>query len=119
MIERIFGELGPWNWMVLGFVLLVFEILLPGVFLLWIGIAALVIGAISLALWDAGFWIWQVRSFDDAAFSIEDADGRPFPAADLPFSRVMATGRAACRTSIGELKRKLRWMRPAGRPWIP
>jgi two-component system CheB/CheR fusion protein len=38
--------------------------------------------------------VLQVRSFDDAAFSIEDADGRPFPAPDLPFSRVMATGRA-------------------------
>ena len=34
------------------------------------------------------------RSFDDAAFSIEDAGGRPFPVADLPFSRVLATGRA-------------------------
>ncbi len=22
MLQRIFGELGPWNWMVLGFILL-------------------------------------------------------------------------------------------------
>ena len=41
MLERIFGELGPWNWMVLGFALLALEILVPGVFLLWIGLAAL------------------------------------------------------------------------------
>lgn len=61
MLDRIFVELGPWNWMVLGFILLALEIAVPGVFLLWIGIAALIIGAASLALWDAGFWTWQVQ----------------------------------------------------------
>jgi membrane protein implicated in regulation of membrane protease activity len=61
MLDRIFVELGPWNWMVLGFILLALEIAVPGVFLLWIGIAALIIGAASLALWDTGFWTWQVQ----------------------------------------------------------
>lgn len=61
MFERLFNELGPWNWMVLGFVLLALEIVLPGFFLLWIGIAALIVGALSLALWDAGFWTWHVQ----------------------------------------------------------
>ena len=61
MLERIFSELGPWNWMVLGFALLALEILVPGVFLLWIGIAALVTGALSLALWEARFWTWEVQ----------------------------------------------------------
>ncbi len=61
MIDRIVSELGPWNWMVLGFVLIVLEIVAPGVFLLWIGIAALAVGAISLFVWDAGFWTWQVQ----------------------------------------------------------
>jgi membrane protein implicated in regulation of membrane protease activity len=61
MLERIFAELGPWNWMVLGFVLLTLEILVPGVFLLWIGLAALIVGAISLMLWDTGFWTWEVQ----------------------------------------------------------
>lgn len=61
MLERIFSELGPWNWMVLGFALLAMEILVPGVFLLWIGVAALIIGAVSLLIWDAAFWIWQVQ----------------------------------------------------------
>jgi membrane protein implicated in regulation of membrane protease activity len=60
-MDRILFELGPWNWMVLGFVLLVMEIVLPGVFLLWIGIAALIVGAISLVVWDAGFWTWQAQ----------------------------------------------------------
>ncbi|GLS34086.1 hypothetical protein SAMN04488498_107196 [Mesorhizobium albiziae] len=61
MIERIVSELGPWNWMVLGLALLVLEIIVPGFFLLWIGIAALITGAVSLLLWDAGAWVWQVQ----------------------------------------------------------
>lgn len=61
MIDRIFFELGPWNWMVLGFVLLVMELTTPGAFMLWIGIAALIIGALSLAIWDAAVWTWQVQ----------------------------------------------------------
>jgi membrane protein implicated in regulation of membrane protease activity len=61
MLERIFAELGPWNWMVLGFVLLTLEILTPGVFMLWIGLAALIVGAVSLMIWDAGFWTWEVQ----------------------------------------------------------
>jgi membrane protein implicated in regulation of membrane protease activity len=61
MLERIFAELGPWNWMVLGFVLLTLEILTPGVFMLWIGLAALVVGAVSLMFWNAGFWTWELQ----------------------------------------------------------
>lgn len=61
MLQSIFLELGPWNWMVLGFVLLALEIVAPGVFFLWIGIAALIIGAVSLMIWDVAFWIWQAQ----------------------------------------------------------
>ena len=61
MLAGIFAELGLWNWFVLGFVLLALEILVPGVFLLWIGIAALATGALSLLFWDGSFWIWQVQ----------------------------------------------------------
>jgi membrane protein implicated in regulation of membrane protease activity len=61
MIERVVAELGAWNWMVLGCALLALEIVVPGFFLLWIGIAALATGALSLMLWDAGYWIWQVQ----------------------------------------------------------
>lgn len=61
MIADIVAELGPWNWMVLGFILLTFEIAAPGVFLLWIGIAAIIVGALSLLLWDAAFWVWQLQ----------------------------------------------------------
>ena len=59
MIARILAELGPWNWMVLGFVLLALEILLPGVFLVWVGIAAILTGAFLLQFGDAPFWTWH------------------------------------------------------------
>jgi len=61
MIARIVTELGPWNWMVLGFVLLGLEILVPGFFLLWIGLAALATGALSLLLWGSALWPWEVH----------------------------------------------------------
>jgi len=61
MLMSVFGELGAWNWMVLGLVLLVLEILVPGVFLLWIGIAAILTGALSLQLGNVAFWTWQLQ----------------------------------------------------------
>ncbi len=61
MLEELFGELGAWNWVVLGLLLLGAEILAPGFFLIWIGIAAVIVGAVSLVLWDAAFWTWQAQ----------------------------------------------------------
>lgn len=61
MLLNLFSDLGAWSWMVLGFVLLAAEIVLPGVFLLWIGIAAILTGALSLQLWDWSLWTWQVQ----------------------------------------------------------
>lgn len=61
MIARLVLELGPWSWWVLGLVLLAAEVIVPGVFLVWIGLAALATGILSLILWDAALWIWQVQ----------------------------------------------------------
>ena len=61
MIERIIGELGPWNWVAIGLVLLVLEIAIPGVFLLWFGMAAIVVGALSIMFHNAGFWPWEAQ----------------------------------------------------------
>jgi hypothetical protein len=70
MIERIVTELGPWTWWVLGLVLLTAEIILPGVFLIWIGLAAIVVGSISLALWGDDLWAWQVQILTFAVLSV-------------------------------------------------
>ena len=62
----ILESLGAWNWFVAGGLLLILEILAPGVFMLWLGIAALLVGTISLFVdWS---WQWQFVAF--AAFSI-------------------------------------------------
>ena len=73
MFDRVISELGPWTWMVLGFVLLVMEIIAPGIFMLWIGIAALIIAAISLLIWDAAIWTWQVQVLAFLALSLLSA----------------------------------------------
>lgn len=43
-------HLGPWTWFVIGGVLLLAEIAAPGAFLVWLGIAALVTGALAYAV---------------------------------------------------------------------
>lgn len=61
MIMETLAGLGAWSWIVLGAILLVLEILVPGVFLLWIGIAAILTGAMSLQLVHLALWGWQTQ----------------------------------------------------------
>jgi membrane protein implicated in regulation of membrane protease activity len=62
----ILAKLGSWNWLIVGLVLMALELLLPGIFLLWLGLAALLVGVISLF----ADWIWQVQVIAFAAFSL-------------------------------------------------
>jgi hypothetical protein len=39
-----FSTLGTWNWLIFGFVLMALELLAPGVFMFWLGLAALLVG---------------------------------------------------------------------------
>lgn len=61
MIAALITELGPWSWWILGLLFLGLEILIPGVFLLWIGLAAIAVGALSIPLWGAAVWGWQLQ----------------------------------------------------------
>ncbi|MGC7559402.1 NfeD family protein [Pasteurella sp. PK-2025] len=45
-----FSTWGTWHWLILGFVLLIAELLIPGVFLLWWGLSAVVIAAVMALL---------------------------------------------------------------------
>lgn len=58
-----FASLGVWNWFILGVVLLAIEVLVPGAFMLWFGMAALAVGLISLVI----DWPWQAQL---VAFSV-------------------------------------------------
>jgi membrane protein implicated in regulation of membrane protease activity len=60
-----FLSLGAWNWFVLGVLLLAIEILTPGSFILWLGLAALVVGALAMAIdmsWQVQFALFAVLS---------------------------------------------------------
>ncbi len=45
-----FAQLGVWNWFILAAVLMALELTAPGVFLIWFGAAAFVVGLIALAI---------------------------------------------------------------------
>jgi membrane protein implicated in regulation of membrane protease activity len=57
----ILADLGPWNWLILAAVLLVLEVIAPGIFLMWFGLAAAITGIVAF-----GFdisWQWQLVLF--------------------------------------------------------
>ncbi|MBA4334649.1 MAG: hypothetical protein C0420_06895, partial [Methylobacterium sp.] len=58
--------LGPWGWVILGLVLIGGEVLAPGIFLLWLGLAALLTGAV-VGLVDLG---WQAAALVFAGLSL-------------------------------------------------
>lgn len=45
MITQLFAELGDWTWIIIGLVLLGLEVVMPGSFFMWLGLAALGVGA--------------------------------------------------------------------------
>ncbi len=53
--------LGPWKWVILGAILLALELAVPGAFMMWLGLAAILVGLISFAVdWS---WQWQLVAF--------------------------------------------------------
>ncbi|MFN3766038.1 MAG: NfeD family protein [Aliihoeflea sp.] len=60
-MSEFLAGLGAWNWIVVGAVLLGLEIFAPGVYLLWIGVAALLTGALSFQIGEAAWWGWPAQ----------------------------------------------------------
>lgn len=50
MIAQMFAQLGDWTWIVIGLALLGLEVMVPGSFLMWLGLAALGVGAVTFVL---------------------------------------------------------------------
>ena len=65
-MAEMFVTLGTWNWLIFGFVLMALELLAPGVFLFWLGLAALLVGLLSFAINPA----WQTQLLMFALFAI-------------------------------------------------
>jgi membrane protein implicated in regulation of membrane protease activity len=42
--------LGPWSWIIAGMLLMLVELLMPGLFFIWLGLAALVTGLVVAAV---------------------------------------------------------------------
>ncbi len=61
-----FHHYGPWSWLVVGLVLMALEVLAPGVFLFWLGLAALIVGLLSFAVPVS----WEVQLIAFAVLSI-------------------------------------------------
>ncbi|NVO14117.1 MAG: NfeD family protein [Rhodoplanes sp.] len=62
----ILSALGPWGWLTAAAVLLIAEIMVPGIFLLWLGIAALIVGLVSFVI----AWGWQLQWLAFALISL-------------------------------------------------
>ena len=43
----MFVTLGTWNWLIVGVVLMGLELLAPGIFLFWLGLAAFLVGVLA------------------------------------------------------------------------
>lgn len=51
-----------WHWIVLGFLLLILEMLAPGAILMWFGAGAILVGGLLYLFPDMG-WEWQILIF--------------------------------------------------------
>ncbi|ALK10343.1 NfeD family protein [Blastochloris viridis] len=90
-----FSALGVWIWFILGLVLLGAEVALPGFFMLWLGVAALATGLITLALglpWQAEFIVFGVLSVAALVVWLRLAKQASEAPADNPFLNRRAAG---------------------------
>ena len=69
MLEWI-AENGGWAWIAGGLALLGIELMVPGAFAIWAGLAALAVGVITLADLSVGWWGWQGQVTVFAALSL-------------------------------------------------
>jgi len=62
MVQSFFAENGVWSWWILGMVLIGIEVLAPGTFFLWFGLAAIFVGFVSLLIGpESTLWVWQAQ----------------------------------------------------------
>jgi membrane protein implicated in regulation of membrane protease activity len=84
-MTEMFITLGTWNWLIFGVILMALELLAPGVFLFWLGLAALLVGLLSFAFHPS----WQIQILMFAIFA----------AAAVPLWRRIAHANAALSES--------------------
>ena len=60
-MAEMFSTLGTWNWLIFGVILMALELVVPGVFLFWLGLAALLVGSLSFVAHPS--WQSQILMF--------------------------------------------------------
>jgi hypothetical protein len=91
-MAEMFSTLGTWNWLIFGFILMALELAAPGVFLFWLGLAALLVGLVSFALHPS----WQAQLVMFAVFAL----------AAVPIWRRLATSHGRASQSNPFLNRR-------------
>ena len=94
-MAEMFSTLGTWNWLIFGFILMALELLAPGVFLFWLGLAALLVGLLSFAISPS----WQTQLLMFAVFAVAAVP------AWRHFARSAAAAARATRFSTGAPRR--------------
>jgi hypothetical protein len=64
-MTEMFSTLGTWNWLIFGFILMALELAAPGIFLFWLGLAALLVGLVSFVIHPS----WQTQLLMFAGFA--------------------------------------------------
>jgi membrane protein implicated in regulation of membrane protease activity len=64
-MAEMFSTLGTWNWLIFGIILMALELVAPGVFLFWLGLAALLVGLLSFVVHPS----WQLQILMFAVFA--------------------------------------------------
>jgi membrane protein implicated in regulation of membrane protease activity len=62
-MAEMFVTLGTWNWLIFGLILMALELLAPGIFLFWLGLAALLVGLLSFVFNVTPSWQLQILMF--------------------------------------------------------
>lgn len=64
-MAEMFVTLGTWNWLIFGVLLMALELLAPGIFLFWLGLAAFLVGMLSFIVTPG----WQLQMLLFAVFA--------------------------------------------------
>ena len=64
-MSPLLSSLGAWNWLIVGLALMILELLAPGVFMVWLGLAALLAGLVAFAVEPS----WQIQILVFAFFT--------------------------------------------------
>ncbi len=78
-MEQLYATLGGWTWWIVALVMFVLELMAPGVFFLWLGFAAVVVGAVDLVIdltWQLEVGLFAVLSVISLLVSRKFLSGR-------------------------------------------